>query len=138
MPAHHLSEQSETEAQALKRILIIDDEPELLRTLALMLASAGFTSLPVDAQRNVIEQIRQTEADLVITDMVMPEVSGWDVLEWMRANRPAIPVILVSGFVRERDDRIRAFAAHLQKPVRKGLLVETVAKVLEARRPAPR
>jgi CheY-like chemotaxis protein len=72
--------------------------------------------------------------DLVITDLTMPEMSGLEVAKQIRAIRPGLPVILVSGYSVSVDaERLReaGICERLDKPVSPGLLAEVLARVLK-------
>jgi len=80
-------------------ILIVDDDPSIRRLLVAYLRRLGFGLQEARNGREALEKMRAGEADLVIMDLRMPEVSGWDVLR-ERAADPSlrqIPVIIVTA-----------------------------------------
>ncbi len=87
----------DTNAEVKERILIVDDEEssrELCR-LALQAANRELILCP-DAEK-ALEEIHKGDLDLVVTDMVMPGLSGMDLLERLKAERSETPVLLMSG-----------------------------------------
>lgn len=94
-----------------KRILIIDDEPDLLRILADTLGSRGYV---VETAENGVEGLRKGALflpDLVLLDIMMPEMDGFSVYERLR-ERPAgltCPIIFLTAR-REMDDKLHGFA----------------------------
>ncbi len=94
-----------------KRILIIDDEPDLLRILADTLGSRGYV---VETAENGVEGLRKGTLflpDLVLLDIMMPEMDGFSVYERLR-ERPAgltCPIIFLTAR-REMDDKLHGFA----------------------------
>ena len=91
------------------RILVADDDPEMLRATTLVLESGGFQ---ISAARDGIEALSKVEADkpdLLILDLMMPEMDGFEVLkrlgERKRTGRGRIPVLVLSAVraLRARD-----------------------------------
>ncbi|MFH1863222.1 MAG: response regulator [bacterium] len=90
------------ELQETRRILVVDDEEHMLSLLRDVVASLGYT--PVSASNGIqaLEQITSQNIDLVITDINMPEMSGITLLEEIKHKWPSIPVILITGYGKER------------------------------------
>jgi CheY-like chemotaxis protein len=80
-------------------ILIVDDDPSIRRLLVAYLRRLGFGLQEARNGREALEKMRAGEADLVIMDLRMPEVSGWDVLRERAADASLrkIPVIVVTA-----------------------------------------
>ncbi len=80
------------------RILVIDDEPSILRTLKMQLQRLGFIAETADTGENAIEKLKLNGYDLIITDMKMPGISGDQVLEFVKcAYGSTKPVVAISG-----------------------------------------
>lgn len=80
-------------------ILLIEDEPRLLRNLQFLLQNEGYW---VMATHDGVEGIKQIEAqafDLVITDLVMPGIDGLQVLDYLKIHRPDTVVVAVTGYI---------------------------------------
>ncbi|HVR69612.1 MAG TPA: response regulator [Vicinamibacteria bacterium] len=125
------------EPQALvgRRILVVDDQAPIRRLLEAGLADWGaevWTALDGAAALHMLETL---EPDLILLDLSMPAVTGWEVLEALRASRHAgVPVILeTSADDFESFDRARKLgvAAFISKPFRLGEVVETCRRVLD-------
>jgi len=85
------------------RVLIIEDEPEVQAVLADMLREAGYVvSLARDGD-NGIEHCEAEPVDIVLSDISMPGLSGWDVAARLRARFPAIPIGFVTGWGDQLD-----------------------------------
>ena len=102
-------------------VLIVDDEPQMVRVYGRMLEKAGYKVLTALSGALAIEQVRQHGADiaLVILDMTMPEMSGARTFDAMRELRPDLKVLLSSGFGAEgqaREILARGCAGFIQKP----------------------
>jgi CheY-like chemotaxis protein len=81
------------------RVLVVDDDPSIRRMMMAALRREGYTFIEAANGKEALDQMRQSPPDVVILDLMMPIVSGWDVLR-ERAGDPqlqAIPVIVVSA-----------------------------------------
>ena len=70
------------------------------------------------------------ELDLLIVDFVLPNMNGRDLTAELRKRRPTLPVILMSGYLPSPDLAPPPPSAFMQKPMRSGVIVETVQKML--------
>jgi CheY-like chemotaxis protein len=118
-----------------RRILIVDDDPGIRRLLVIFLRRRGFQMLEARDGREALSEMRTGNVDLVLMDLMMPEVTGWDVLR-ERAADPSlqrIPMIVVTA----NDGGLRMDAlldnvyAVLGKPFDLNVLLTTVAGCLE-------
>jgi DNA-binding NtrC family response regulator len=78
-------------------ILVVDDDRNICKVLKGMLEEAGMTVLTAHAVENAIATIEGQFVDLIITDLKMPGKDGMDLLALMRQQRPAVPVIIITG-----------------------------------------
>jgi len=86
-----------------KRILIVEDEKPLARALELKLLNSGFRPrIAVDGQE-ALDYLKKEKFDLILLDLVMPNISGFDVLEKMLAEKNKTPVIVTSNLGQEED-----------------------------------
>ncbi|MBK6848394.1 MAG: response regulator [Proteobacteria bacterium] len=85
---------------AEKTILVVDDDANVRRGLVRLLEQLGYAVLAAGEGREALALFRQHQEriDLVLLDIVMPEVSGEQVFHQLRALRPALPIALMSGF----------------------------------------
>jgi DNA-binding response OmpR family regulator len=98
--------------QSRKRVLIVDDEPEIGRILATILSAAGFDAAAVNGGRAALARLAEAPADLIILDVVMPAPDGFETLRRLR-EAPAtarLPVIMLTA---NADDAGRARATEL-------------------------
>ena len=80
------------------RVLIVDDEPEIGRILALILGAAGFDATPVEGGSAALARIAEAPPDVVILDVRMPGLDGFEVLRRLRES-PAtarLPVVMLT------------------------------------------
>ena len=78
-------------------MLVIDDEPLVRRLLSHLLTRAGFQVTEAVGGADGIRQLREAPVDLVLTDLRMPDCSGWDVARAAGQFSPGLPVVLVTG-----------------------------------------
>ena len=116
------------------KILLCDDEESLCRSLGRILRAAGHEVVAVDGRAGYARLRQEGERfDLILTDIRMPEVSGFEILAAARVHAPGTPVIAMSGSA-EIPDAVRAMHAgardFLIKPFEVRTLEEAVATVL--------
>lgn len=80
-----------------RRVLVVEDAPLLRMVVADILRKAGHVMEEAEGSQEGIERIRTSPVDLVLTDLRMRDLSGWDVARAARAFRPRVPVILMTG-----------------------------------------
>lgn len=126
---------TETPARA-QRILLVDDNEELLYSLCRIFRNAGFVVTSAPDAETAIEGLAAAAPDVVMTDFRLPGRSGLDVLRAVRERFPNVPVLLVTAY---GDDatfqaarELGAFAM-MTKPVMRQELLGTVKRALENR-----
>lgn len=80
------------------RILVIDDEQVIREGVDRALGKRGYTIAKAEDGTKGIELLQSDEFDIVLTDLMMPGMDGFAVLDWIRANQPHIQVIVITGF----------------------------------------
>lgn len=120
----------------MAKILVIDDETLLVRSLAIILTKAGHTVVTADNGKAGLEMFARESPDLVITDIIMPVMEGIEAIQELRALNAKVPIIAVSGGGRTKNleflriaEKLGANAA-IGKPFSKEQLLEAVAKCL--------
>lgn len=115
-------------------VLIADDSPEIRGCAALALSSRGYAVLLAENGKRALETLRHEAVDLVLTDLVMPEYEGIELIIAVHAEFPRLPVIAMSG-ARDRAAYLRS-AMHLgatctiQKPFDVATLISAVEGAL--------
>ena len=79
------------------RVLVVDDEPIILETMTAILESEGFVVRTAEDGFAALVTLRQTPPDLIISDLRMPNMSGFEFLSVVRRRFPHIPIIAISG-----------------------------------------
>jgi CheY-like chemotaxis protein len=115
------------------RILLVDDDDEVRRALADMISSAGHTVVTVAAGSEALRHLDGDPGiDLVVTDLVMPGMTGWELATAVKARRPGLPVGVVTGWRDLRDADAPPPAAVdfvLHKPVLLDALHDAIARI---------
>jgi two-component system alkaline phosphatase synthesis response regulator PhoP len=121
------------------RILIVDDEPEMVRGLEDNLRFEGYQTLSASNGADGLALALREGPDLVLLDIMMPQLSGWDVLRGLRAKQIDVPVIMLTARG-EEVDRVLGLELgaddYVTKPFSLRELLARVRAVL--RRPGPR
>jgi two-component system alkaline phosphatase synthesis response regulator PhoP len=123
----------------MPRILIVDDEPEIVRGLEDNLRFEGYQTLTAANGADALAVAAREAPDLIVLDLMMPVVSGWDVCRTLRARGIDVPIIMLTARGEEAD-RVRGLELgaddYLAKPFSLRELLARVRAVL--RRPGPR
>jgi len=121
----------------MENILVVDDEEAIREVVSTMLESKGYHCTAVQNGRVAQEQVKKLTPDLVLSDMIMPEMDGLKLLEWMRQFDPEVPVIMVTAIhdISTALEAIRRGAYdYILKPFEKDQLFLGVGRALQHRR----
>jgi len=121
----------------IENILVVDDEEAIREVVSTMLESKGYRCTAVQNGRAAQDQVKRTTPDLVLSDMIMPEMDGIKLLEWMRQYDPDVPVIMVTAIhdISTALEAIRRGAYdYILKPFEKDQLFLGVGRALQHRR----
>lgn len=119
-----------------KRVMAVDDERLIVLSMRHNLQMAGYEVIEAFDGREALELLESERPDLVILDVMMPELNGWDVLTCIRDD-PELrdtPVIMLTALGQEGDERegiIRGADVYLTKPYEPAALLELVGRLLE-------
>ena len=119
-------------------VLIIDDDAAVSRTLSLILTRAGYQVSTATSGRKGLELLSNEGYDLVLTDIIMPELDGIEAIRRIRSDHPGLRVIAMSGGGQiDKADflhmaQVLGADRVLEKPVRGEKLLELVSAVLAA------
>jgi two-component system alkaline phosphatase synthesis response regulator PhoP len=123
----------------MSRILIVDDEPEIVRGLEDNLRFEGYHTSTAGDGREALAVAAREAPDLILLDIMMPGLSGWDVCRELRGRGIDVPIIMLTARA-EEGDRVRGLELgaddYITKPFSLRELLARVRAVL--RRPGPR
>jgi DNA-binding response OmpR family regulator len=118
------------------RILVVDDDPVILRLIEVNLDLEGFEVVTADRGEDAIAQARRGPFDLILLDLMMPEMSGWEIAESLQQDQATkgIPLVFLSARTQD-EDRKRGeelgVAGYVTKPFDPADLVSTIRKLVK-------
>jgi CheY-like chemotaxis protein len=118
-------------------VLLVDDDEDTLALFRESLESAGAAVRAVTSAADALRANTDRPADLLVADLALPTMDGFELLRAIRATNPCIPAVAVTAYAR-LDDRARSlaagFQAHVSKPIDPAAFVRTlIAAVSNAR-----
>ena len=121
-----------------KVALVVDDEPSVRNFIIAVLQNDGFQTIEAENGDQALELIHKLGkgVDLVVSDIRMPLMDGITLAYWVRAEFPAIPLILVSGYAEiEQAEHPNSGFEFVQIPFHPVTLLSAVKKVMRSKRP---
>ncbi|MCC6148491.1 MAG: response regulator [Anaerolineaceae bacterium] len=130
----------QTEEKKPIAVVYIEDDPEMVELVTLILNRRGFDVRGALNGQRGLETIAQNPPDLILLDLMMPGLDGWDVYHQLKANADTcqIPVIIITAKA-QQIDRVLGLSvakvdAYISKPFRPQKLLESIDQVLNAQR----
>ncbi|MGD0610049.1 MAG: response regulator [Anaerolineales bacterium] len=123
------------------RILCIEDEPEMIDLIRLILNRKGFEVSGANGGKEGLDSVRKDKPDLVLLDLMMPDMDGWEVYQQMKADETTrdIPVIVVTAKAQSIDKVLGLHIAkvddYIAKPFSPQELLNSVDTVLSRKKP---
>jgi CheY-like chemotaxis protein len=120
-------------------IVCVDDDPQVLKTIRLVLEHEGFQVSMASSGREGLEAIRQLKPDLVVLDLMMPEMDGWEVYQQVKIDDALkhIPFVIFTAkggpIDRTIGLQIAKVDAYLTKPLSPQALVQAIRRILDAK-----
>ena len=87
-------------------ILVVDDEEDVLEILIELIRADGYRVSGAESGEKALEALQRESIDLVLTDLMMPGMNGWELLTAIKQNDESIPVIVITGFITEQSESI--------------------------------
>jgi len=119
-----------------KRVVCVEDEPEMIDLIRLILGRKGFEVIGAKGGKKGLELIREEKPDLVLLDLMMPDMDGWEVYQQLKAGEDTrnIPVIVVTAKAQSIDKVLGLHIAkvedYISKPFSPQELMDSVEQVL--------
>ncbi|MEA1978863.1 MAG: response regulator [Chloroflexota bacterium] len=123
-------------AEDAKRVVCIEDEPEMIDLVRLILGRKGFDVIGANGGIEGLETVQRERPDLVLLDLMMPDMDGWEVYQQMKADDDLrnIPVVVVTAKAQSIDKVLGLHIAkvddYITKPFGPQELLESVEKIL--------
>ncbi len=123
-------------AVAAKRVVCVEDEPEMIDLVRLILSRKGFNVIGANGGIEGLETVRREKPDLVLLDLMMPDMDGWEVYQQMKADTELreIPVVVVTAKAQSIDKVLGLHIAkvddYITKPFGPQELLESVEKII--------
>lgn len=119
-----------------KKILVVDDEKDILEVLEKRLSSAGYDVIKVDNGKDAIRIAREQKPDLIVLDIVMPEIDGAMVAETLKqdVSTKGIPIIFLTCLLTKKEESILGHKIHghffIAKPFDQEELLSEIKKTI--------
>ena len=123
-------------AEDAKRVVCIEDEPEMIDLVRLILGRKGFNVIGANGGIEGLETVKRERPDLVLLDLMMPDMDGWEVYQQMKADDDLrnIPVVVVTAKAQSIDKVLGLHIAkvddYITKPFGPQELLESVEKII--------
>lgn len=115
------------------RILVVDDEPIVIKSCESILKAEGYSIESAINGRDAINILGNNNYDLVITDLKMPEIDGIDLIRWLRDSKPEIGVVVITGYPSQdtiKDALNLGIIDYLPKPFTPQILTDVTNKAI--------
>ncbi|MBF0565070.1 MAG: NAD(P)H-dependent oxidoreductase subunit E [Nitrospirae bacterium] len=116
-----------------KNILVVDDDEIVVKSCEAVLSAEGWQISGVTNARDAMELIKRNTYDLVITDLIMPTIDGFELIKWTNDNFPHTRIVVMTGYSSKavlRDAIALDIVDFMQKPFFPNTLVDTITKAL--------
>ena len=123
-------------AEEEKQLVCIEDEPEMIDLVSLILSRKGFNVIGANGGVEGLEVVRREKPDLILLDLMMPDMDGWEVYQQIKADEELreIPVVVVTAKAQSIDKVLGLHIAkvddYITKPFGPQELLESVEKIL--------
>jgi CheY-like chemotaxis protein len=123
-----------TEEQKAK-ILVADDTPAIRKLLSMFLTKEGYTVVEAADGKEAIDMAESEKPDMILLDIMMPKVFGWDVLQKVKQDNPKIKIIIMSAVYKKSTYRRSAIYdlgadEYVTKPFNIPSLIEMIKEIL--------
>ncbi len=114
-----------------KRIMVLDDDEQIRKSLSKLLQTEGYDVALASAGEEALELFDPRTVDLLLLDLSLPGKSGWDVFERVTSLHPLLPIIIITGRHKQRELAAAAgVGALMEKPLNIPLLLKTITELL--------
>jgi len=120
-----------------KTIMVVDDEADIRETVKAVLEKEGYTVVTAVNADDALKKEATAKPALILMDIMMPGISGQQVMDRVKIERPELPVVMltaVAGSGSEAEFRQRGAADYMRKPCSMETVVATAVRVLQSRK----
>lgn len=122
----------------MSRIMVVDDEMDIRFVIRKMLEKEGYEVIEADSGEQAMELLKDTVPDMILLDVMMPGLNGWETCEQIKSSEDLrqIPVVMLTAKTTE-EDKVKALEKcgaqwHISKPLERSKFIETVKWLLES------
>ena len=124
------------------RILVVDDNQELLSLLTQLFEDAGYEVLAASRGKQALEAARLQPPGVAVLDILLPDMMGYHLADSLRKEQPQLPLLFITGVFKGGKHALEArqkyaAAGYFEKPFEAQKLLEAVAKLLPAEKRVP-
>jgi two-component system response regulator VicR len=118
---------------SIKKVLVVDDEPDTLELVKLVLESGGFEIVLAANGMEALAKVGNIKLDLVLLDIMMPDMDGWDVFRKIKEKYPTLPIAILTAKAQNIDKLLGLHVLkaddYITKPFGKNELINKVKKL---------
>jgi CheY-like chemotaxis protein len=118
------------------KVLLVEDDPDGREMVDRLLRDNGAQVVAVDCAERAVQALRERSLDVMVSDIGMPDVDGYELLRRARQEGIDIPAVALTAFARP-EDRARAlevgYTSHISKPIEPGALIAAIAAAARER-----
>jgi two-component system response regulator VicR len=119
--------------KSTKKVLVVDDEPDTLELVKLVLESGGFEAILANNGVEALAQIAAVDPDLVLLDIMMPDMDGWELFRKIKEKDSRIPIAILTAKAQNIDKLLGLHVLkaddYITKPFGKNELISKVKKL---------
>jgi len=116
-----------------KKVLIVDDEPDTLELVKLVLESGGFETVLAASGKEALNELEASKPDIVLLDIMMPDMDGWEVFRKIKENNVNMPIAILTAKAQNFDRLLGLHVLkaddYITKPFGKNELISRVRKL---------
>ena len=122
-------------------VVYIEDDPEMIDLVSLILNRQGYQVTGANGGRDGLELVKRTSPNLILLDLMMPDIDGWDVYQQLKSSDETrdIPVIIITAKAQMIDRVLGLHIAkvddYICKPFRPAELIDSVSRILNLKSP---
>ncbi len=116
------------------KILVVDDEKVIVRSVQMILKAEGYDIEGASSGKDAILKMEQNSYDLVLTDLMMPEMDGISLIRWLKENRPEVGVVILTGYPSQetiKEALELGIIDYVPKPFTPAVLLDVTQRAIE-------